>query len=229
MTIDYSAGASLAEAITTCQTALASLQRLGRSADADTLLTDAEATSYDAILNDGTRSDAWKLQTCAQRYTSVMATLARQLTAAATTAGNQDADDAARVYGIKGLAGDVASLSISRRDAGDRVASITDTVQRQRLLAQATRTGDDVLAHAIVEAAIASLDADTTNQFAAAYPALADAVQRLWDSATHRMTSADIATAWRLAALKPVPLKPLQNYEIAAAAAGNTSAGSWNA
>ena len=139
MTIDYSAGASLAEAITTCQTALASLQRLGRSADADTLLTDAEATSYDAILNDGTRSDAWKLQTCAQRYTSVMATSARQLTAAATTAGNQDADDAARVYGIKGLAGDVASLSISRRDAGDRVASITDTVQRQRLLAQADK------------------------------------------------------------------------------------------
>ena len=45
--MDYNAGASLTESVTACQTALATLQRLGRSADADELLTEAASTSYD--------------------------------------------------------------------------------------------------------------------------------------------------------------------------------------
>ena len=72
----------------------------------------------------------------------------------------------------QGLPGDVASLSISRRDAGDRVAGITDPVQLQRLLAQAVRSGDDVLSRAIAQAAVEQDDAATTNAFTAAYPDL---------------------------------------------------------
>jgi hypothetical protein len=227
--MDYGAGTTLTESLQACQTALAALQRLGCSDQAETALTEAESTSYDAIIGDGSRSDAWKLQTCAQKYTAVMATLATKLTATANTAGREDTDDAARVFGVKGLPGDVASLAISRRDAGDRVADIGDTVTRQRLLAQAVRNGDEVLSHALVASAVELSDADTVNAFVEAYPGLADAVQRLWDRANRAVTTVDVISGWRLGALKPAPLSSMMDYEIAAAAAGKANAGSWNA
>jgi hypothetical protein len=225
---DYNAGDSLTEAVTACETALAILQRLGCSDQADPPLTDAEATTYDAIINDTSRSQGWIVQTCAQKYISVISTLARKLTAAAASTGRQDAADAAAVFGIAGLAGDVASLAISRRDAADRVTAISDPSQLQALLAAAIRSGDVVLAHAIAEAAITSGDLDTTNQFTDAYPSLNDAAQRLWNAEHRKQTGIDMTTKWRLVSLKPAPLASLQDYEIASAAAGNTAAGSWN-
>jgi hypothetical protein len=219
--MDYNAGAGLSADLAASQDALGKLQRLGGIAQADPILTEAESTNYDSIVNDASRSQAWIIQTCAVKYIGVVAALARKRTAAANSAGRQDASDAAAVYGIAGLPGDVASLAISRRDAADRVATISDRTQLQSLLAAATRSGDVVLAHAIAEAAITSGDVDTTNQFTDAYPNLADAVQRLWDGEQRRMSGADITTAWRVAALKPAPLKSLMDYEIASAAAGN--------
>ncbi len=60
--MDYTAGA-LTESVTACQTALATLARLGRSADADELLTEAESSAtYSVIDADTTRNDQWKLQ-----------------------------------------------------------------------------------------------------------------------------------------------------------------------
>ena len=53
--LDYNAGALLTESVTACQTALTTLQRFGRSADADDLLTQAESsTPYSAIDADTT-------------------------------------------------------------------------------------------------------------------------------------------------------------------------------
>ena len=139
--MDYNAGLDLTAAVNDCRTALATLQRLGRSDQADGPLTDAESSSnYAALDADRDHSDAWKLQRYAQTYFNVITTLARRLTSVANAAGKQDADDAANVFGIAGLPGDVASLSIARRDAGDRIDDITDPSQRQALLAQAVRT-----------------------------------------------------------------------------------------
>ena len=226
---DPNDGTPLTQAAADIQAALTTLQRLGRSDQADTLLTDAEqSNSYDYLDNDTEHNDAWKLQRYAATYTGVMSTLARKLTAAANLAGTQDANDAATVYGVKGLAGDVASLAISRRDAGDRVADITDPARLPALLEQAVRTGDDVLAHAIAEAAIKGGDEATADQFAAAYPNLSDAVDRLWSAEHRKMTGQDIAVAWRVSALKPRALASKMDYEIASIAAGQTSAGSWN-
>ena len=153
----------------------------------------------------------------------MIATLARKLTAAATLAGSKDQDDAARVYGIKGLAGDVASLAISRRDAADRVEN-TDTHRLRDLLATAVRNGDEVLAHAIAEWAIKNGDHDIATDFQTAYPNLADAVERLWNAEHRKMTGLDITVAWRVGALNPALLKSLQDYEIA----GQAGVGSWN-
>jgi hypothetical protein len=236
---DYNAGDSLTEAVTACSSALATLQRLGCSDQADGPLTDAEATSYDAIAADTTRSDAWKLQQYAKTYVGVMSTLARRLTSAANAAGKQDADDASNVFGIAGLSGDVASLSIARRDAGDRVAAITDPSngdaatpnprQRSDLLAAALRNGDTTLARAVVQAAVESGDLGCVNQFVEAFPALNDAVERLWITQHRKSIGVDLTMGLRLAALKPEPIHSMMDYEIALIASGQTAAGMWNA
>jgi hypothetical protein len=226
---DYNAGDSLTESVTACQTALATLQRLGQSDLADGPLTDAESSSLGSSLDlDRDHSDEWKLQRYAQTYTNLMATLARRLTAAANTAGKQDVDDASNVFGIAGLPGDVASLSIARRDANDRVADITEPTQRQALLAQAVRNGDVTLARALVQSAVDFNDVDTVNAFSAAYPALSDAVERLWTAQHRRSNGIDLAAGFRLAALKPPAIHSMMDYEIALIASGQTSAGSWN-
>ena len=157
MAADYNAGDGLTEAVTACQTALATLQRLGQSDQADGPLTDAESsTNYAALDADRDHNDRWKMQRYAQTYTNVVSTLARRLTAAANAADKQDATDAANVFGVAGLPGDVASLSIARRDAADRIANVTDPAGRQNLLAQAVRNGDTTLARAIAQAAVES-------------------------------------------------------------------------
>jgi hypothetical protein len=221
--MDYNTGLSLTESVTACQTALATLQRLGRSADADEVITRAESsTPYSAIDADRDHTDAWKLQRNASAYTNVMSTLARKLTATANIANTKYKDDAERVFGTKGLPGDPGFLIVSLRDAQDRIEGEYDSVKLQRLLDKATLNGDAIRAHAIVEAAVESGDSDTVEAFQRPYPDLAEATARLWNSATRGTTTVDVVTAWRLAALKPPALTSLQDYEIAAAAAGQT-------
>jgi hypothetical protein len=129
------------------------------------------------------------------KYIAVVNTLAQQLTAAAASAATQDQDAAARVYGVKGPPGDVAStrhLAPPRRRTRRRPRP---TFGFGDLLASAVRSGDDVPAHAVAECAITSGDVDTTNAFADAYPDLSDVVQRL-GSAEHRRTkTTDVTTA----------------------------------
>ena len=227
--LDYNAGASLTESVTACQTALATLQRLGRSADADDLLSQAESTSYSALDADRDHSDQWKLQRYALAYTNVMSTLARRLTATADVASTKYKDDAERVFGTKGLSGDPGFLIVSLRDAQDRIEGEHDSIKLQRLLDKAVLNGDEIRAHAIVESAVLNHDADTVTAFKSAYPALTDATARLWNTATHGTTTVAIVTGMRLGALQPAALSRLTDYEIAAAASGQTNAGSWNA
>ena len=164
--MDYNAGASLTESVTACQTALATLQRLGRSADADELLTEAETSAaYTAIDADTTRTHEWKLQKYALAYTNVMSTLARRLTAAADGASTKYKIDAETVFGTRGLPGDPGFLIVSLRDAQDRIEGEYDSIKLQRLLDKAVLNGDDIRAHAIVESAVTNGDADTVTAF----------------------------------------------------------------
>jgi hypothetical protein len=227
---DPNDGASLTEAVTAINAALASLQRLGSSDKANALLDQAENISVYTLLDaDTEHNQDWLRSAYARKYSSVMTSLASKLTAAASAAATQDQDDASRVYGVKGLAGDPAVLAQYRGAAGQRVADI-DLVARpdqlSDLLTNAIRNGDDVLAHAIAEAAIKNGDVDTANAFAAAYPNLSAAVERLWSAEHRSITTIDVTVAWRVAALKPSALGAMQDFEIQAAAAGQTTPGS---
>jgi hypothetical protein len=229
MTVDYSAGQGLTEATTACTTALKTLQQLGASDAADDALTTAESVSYDSILNDGSRSQEWKIQASARQYINVVTELSNDLTAVATTASRQYKADAATVFGTQGLQGDPATLTISRRDAAQRVEEENDSIRLQRLLAQASEIGDDVLSHAIAEKCVSIGDSDTVTLFQELYPQLSDAVARLWACATRKVSGADITTAWRVAAVRPAVLASLQDYEVVSAALGNANAGAWSA
>jgi hypothetical protein len=231
MSVDYNAGVELSQALANINASLATLRRLGASDKADAALDNATAPdTYAALDADTEHNTDWLRTSYARKYISVVTALARTLTRLANTTGGQDQDDAARVFGIKGLPGDVASLGISRRDAATRAEDIgPDNIKRLTALTGAARTGDDVLAHALVESAFVYDDIDTVNAFVDAYPALSDATERLWNAAHRKMTEQDVMVAWRIAALKPAPLKALQDYEIAAAAAGQTNVGTWNA
>jgi hypothetical protein len=230
--IDPNDGAALSTALAAISAALTSLQRLGLTDNASAILDQAENTSaYTVLDSDAEHNSDWLRTAYARKYIGVMTTLARQLTAAASTASSQDQADAVNVYGAKGIPGDPAALATSLRDARDRVADLDlmgNPGQLGDALADAIRSGDTVMTRAIAETAIKSGDLDTTNAFVDANLNLADAAQRLWNAEHRKMTEQDITTTWRVAALKPSALSALQPYEIQAAATGQTGVGTWN-
>lgn len=205
--------------------ALTRLVNLGRQDVINNILDEVEnnAPDYSKITDDPMRSDLAKLQDVAKRYIHVLSTLAAKLTAAANSARTDDSDDAARVFGIKGLPGDIASLAISLRDARDRVATTMDRRQLQMILSDAVRFGDEPMVHAAVERAFALRDVDTINVFIAAKPALEAATERLWAMQSQATDRIDALTKMRVNALKPKALANRQDYEIEKIAAGGAA------
>jgi len=215
--MDPNSDSAITANLAAIQESIARLNVLGLTADAENLLTaaaDAIQARIAGIEADSSRTTAWILQQEARAFGEIIAKLARNLRSAATKGGTTDSDDAARVFGVKGMPGDPASLAMSRRDAADRVADITDPVARLRLLQSATRSGDEVLAHAIVEAAVNDGQADVVEQFMADRPTLAAATERLWNGAHTRVTTASLTIAMAVSALKPPRLMSRMDYEI---------------
>jgi len=221
---------SLAMALQTIDNSVKTLGQLGRGDEAQQIIGDA-IRSYDDIIDDPSRSDAWKRQQSAARYIAVVTSAAGKLSAATNIADTKYADDKSRVFGIKGLQGDYASLQIALRDAVGRVNDMNpaDSPARRQLLASAIDHGDETLSHALVESAIRNGDVDTTNDFAAAYPQLADATERLWDCTHPRVTTTGVIAGMLPATLKPTILAGLQDFEIERVAAGQAKAGRWSA
>jgi hypothetical protein len=167
------------------QEAIQALLRAGKQRELDEVLEKrgqrAQAV-FESIRSDGTRTaehTRWALAVASAQHLS---SLTEELTRMASRVVNTDRDDAERVFGVRGLTGDPASLVISRRDAGDRVAAITERDELRALLARATRSGDEVLARAVAERAVEMQDDTTMNQFIKDRPDLDTASSRLWDA-----------------------------------------------
>lgn len=164
---------------------------------------DAASRSYAAISLDGTRSDDFKREEISRVYDDTKATVASELERMARAARAKSANDAASVFGTSGLSGDPASLAISRRDAGDRVAGAKDRAELQNILERANRSGDEVLARAVAERAYDHQDVDTLNKFLDTRPHLNEAAQRLWNSVDSSGLTQSMQWAFELAALQP--------------------------
>lgn len=137
---------------------------------------------YEQIRKDRTITEAHREKLLAAAYVRTRRELDQELEEMARYVTVADSKDASSVFGVEGLRGDAASLTISRRDAGDRVAAITDQAELAAILKRATRTGDEVLARAVGERACQIQSVDVMQEFLDARPALDKAGERLWNA-----------------------------------------------
>lgn len=168
------------------------LARAGRRAEAQEIVereAEAAQAEYRSIEADETRTAEFKRHEIQRAYEARRTRLDEKLANLAKSAAKAEQQDAIRLFGTADLPGDTASLTISRRDAADRVASVQNRQELQELLSRANRSGDEVLARAVAEKALELRDVDTLNAFLADRPQLDAAAQRLWDAA-RRGTSA---------------------------------------
>jgi|GEM_PF-5908183 len=138
------------------------------------------ADKIEAIRNEQTRTDEWKLAQLAKVYVTIHSRVegAQARADGAERAALRDAQH--QVLGTVGLKGDSASLIISQRDAADRVASIKSVDQALHLLGQANATGDQILARAVAGLALRNQWVDVADAFLNGYPELNDPYNLLW-------------------------------------------------
>lgn len=192
----------------------------GKGAEVEQLLKDASQRArakYESIAKDEHLNDDGRRYQLAVGYRQSRQTVDKKLAEMASTVVRIDRDDAERVFGTKGLSGDHASLTISRRDAQDRVAAITSADELRALLRRATRSGDEILARAVAEKAIENLDAKTMHEFVATRPDLDAAAERLWNA--QRANSNTLGFSMLFADLRPHELGDMTSDAIEALAA----------
>lgn len=155
----------------------------------------------------------------------------RQMADLQQRAGTDTAADKAKAgrdaFGVHGIAGDSASVSISMRDAQDRSDNLKDPDDAARLLARAEQSGDEPLARAVAAKALEMYSssvgggstawASVVDDFTATRPRAATAVQTILDLADGPMTARDMF-AWALP--KPPDLGTTDSYQMQTLADG---------
>ncbi|MDT0201349.1 hypothetical protein [Nocardioides sp. AE5] len=184
------------------------LVKAGKSKEASEIIqrwVNKANAAYDEIRSDSTISEEYRLKSLAVVSIQHRRALEDEIISLAERTVLTDRDDAQKVFGIAGIPGDQATLVISRRDAGDRVATIARGEELRELLARATRTGDEVMARAIAERALEMGSADTLNQFTADRPEMDSAVERLWNMERRRGDAMALTVA--MVGMKPAELE----------------------
>jgi hypothetical protein len=195
------------EATVNRQDAIRRLVAAGEAGEAHTLIKERVSSAqalYEQIEGDGRLSEDYRRHKLSKAFVSARDQLESELLERASRVVVADREDASSVLGIEGLPGDRASLIISRRDAADRVAAITDRSELREMLRRATRTGDEVLARAIAERALDERDEKTMNQFLEDRPDLDGPVNRLWKEGQSQDVSMEMTL--ELLALRPQEL-----------------------
>lgn len=134
----------------------------------------------EAVRSDNTRTPEWKKANIARIHSQMQAEQAKLVEQRDALVRVEQRKLEQKVFGA-GSGGDAASLVISRRDAGDRAASLKTETEAQELLARAERSGDEPLARAIAERAYEMQWADVANGFLENRPALAEPFEQLWN------------------------------------------------
>jgi hypothetical protein len=160
---------------------------------------------YAAIRADGSRSEDWKREQIAAAYRSARERLNEQIDKMASRYAADERLDYAKVFGVDGLSGDRATLTIARRDAYDRLRT-TDPDALDDLLEHATKVGDESLARAVAERAFEEGRAALLNRFLSTRPELDSTVQRMWDSRNRTNGIEPFSVVMTLASLQPAEL-----------------------
>jgi len=111
---------------------------------------------------------------------------------------------------------DRATMAMSFRDAQQRAAQTTTSSEAQTLLDVANQSGDELLARAVGNHALSSMDmGDVTEAYLAAHPAQAAALDEL----QQLQQPASAATMFEFVAPKPPELSSMSDGQIVAYAA----------
>ncbi|GAB3349946.1 hypothetical protein [Modestobacter lapidis] len=171
------------------------------------------ARQIDVIRTEAGRTDEWRRQQLARIYRVIRDEAQAAADAHEANVNRQRRITESKVFGLVGVAGDPASLAISRRDAGDRAAQLKSESEALALLARAERSGDEPLARAIVERATEAGWVNVANAFLDVRPHLNDEVNELWQQAANSVQD-DFRMAMTLGGLKPRELGSLSDEQI---------------
>lgn len=111
-------------------------------------------TRADEVRNDRSRSEAWKTQQLSALSIAAEDAAEDAVARAKTARADRRRQLERQLFGTGDLAGDPASLAISRRDAIDRAARLGNERDALALLARAEASGDTVLSRAVVQVAV---------------------------------------------------------------------------
>lgn len=139
------------------------------------------ASSLDMIRADESRTPEWRKAQIARVHRQVAAEATRLVQERDRGLGQKRRELEHRLFGPGTTSGDPASLAISRRDAGDRAASLKTEAEAAELLSRAERSNDEPLTRAILERAYEMDWVDVANQFLEVRPYLSIPLHDLWD------------------------------------------------
>ncbi|WP_336707559.1 hypothetical protein [Oerskovia sp. USHLN155] len=171
------------------------------------------------IRTDPTLSDTGRRQKLAAAYISTRDTVTKLQNDATTNADARRDTLTSSLFGLTTTADPTAAISL--RDAQDRATALTDPREAQRLLEQASRTGDDHLAKAIAHRAYEDGWYDVLNTYAATrtnVEAQIGELRNLEPNIAHT-----IGAAMSYAVIKPTELASLSDPAIADLAAGRST------
>lgn len=171
------------------------------------------ARQIEGIRTEAGRTDEWRRQQLARIYRTIRDEAQAVVDASKADAERQRRINEGKVFGLVGIAGEPASLAISRRDAGDRAANLETESEALALLARAERSGDEPLARAIVERATDAGWVNVANAFLGQRPHLDDAVNALWQQKANSVQD-DFMLAMSLGSLKPRELGTMSDVQI---------------
>ncbi len=135
------------------------------------------------------------------------------------------------LFSVAGLLGNIATtetrvgVAVSLRDAQDRAARLADEQEALDLLARAERSGDEVLARAVVERSLEQLWLAPLNAYAEAHPGTEPKLQRLVDLAPVGGLRDDLGVQMQYALHVPVELTGLSDRDLDALAQQQITAG----
>lgn len=177
------------------------------------LIRNRYAERVEEIRGDRTRTDEYKRATLAREYLTAKGRIDALSAKDKTSQAGRRRTLEAQVFGISGLIGDSGSLAISRRDAGDRAAQLTDERSALDLLARAERSGDEPLARAIAERAVEAGWADVANTFLETRPLLDKALTEIWNYESPSLAT-EMRDAMEIALAKPHEIDGIPDHQL---------------
>lgn len=177
---------------------------------------DRYSASLERIRSETTRSEAWRMAELAKVYIAIRSAVGKEQRRVDAASKDALRDAQHRVLGTGGLKGELGSLTISQRDAADRVAGVQSSHEALELLDRANRAGDEVLARAIAARALDSQWVEVANAFLEERPELDEPFNLLWarEHGSAATLQQDFYIQSAIEALRPAELAGLGDLQI---------------